>query len=200
MRCVPSTSSVWISAFRPAPSWASQMVTVQVEPEQAHLLLLAQQFGKISLMLRNPMVDKDKEVVADATTLREMLANLGITSTPGLPPATTNTVKPVHPDVDTLKKLDKALLDEYLKPPEDRDYASLLAKFQAFEPTKESGVRPHVIAQIESLKREIQRQKGAAASPETQYITVELWLGDKPPVLKRFQIPTCEDDTEPATQ
>jgi len=80
------------------------------------------------------------------------------------------TVKPVpvkvepkrHPDVIQLEKLDKELQAEYLKPAKDREYAALLAKFQAFEPAEESGVRPHVLTRIDSLEMEIQRQKDAA--------------------------------------
>lgn len=87
-------------------------------------------------------------------------------------PATTKdpTTKPVvpravykpHPDVVALGKLDKELQAEYKKPAKDRDFSALLAKYQAFEPTKDSGVRPHVAKRVEHLELEIQRQKDAA--------------------------------------
>lgn len=75
-------------------------------------------------------------------------------------PAPPKVYKP-HPDVLALQALDKELRAECLKPFKDRDYKTLLEKYQALKTTKESGVAPHVAARIKGLQTEIERQKDA---------------------------------------
>ena len=67
-----------------------------------------------------------------------------------------------HPDIVALGAIDKDLRLEYRKPAKDRDYETILARYKALKPAKDSGAEPHIAARVTLLEIEITRQADAA--------------------------------------
>ena len=107
-------------------------------------------------------------------------------------PATPKVAYRPHPDIVALKALDKEVTLESKKPFKDRDYETLLDKYRALKPTKDSGVGPYVAARIKGLEVEISRQKDAEAAAQLATQTAE--------AHRKFEIAKAKIGTGSTTQ